>query len=171
MDRIALDEAREVIDEVAESFHSDPREGQFAYPEGQMISLMTEWLRIKYATGIAYRNFADRTKGPWRDALVKHWYEHAGHERDHQYSIAMKIIAMGSDANVTSIQIPQTPQNPEMFFQALMNLELDAIKLGSEIVEGAGLNVNTRVWAENMVEQDGHHLDDLRRMYGKYVKM
>jgi bacterioferritin (cytochrome b1) len=151
---------------------SDPeREGEFRGSLGEIIATLQKYLSLKYAKDIAYRNFSDRSKGPWRDALVKHWYEHSEDERGHQYSIAMKIVGLGGDPAVSAQQIPQTPPNLEAFFQAMMNLELDAISIGRELVKLSGENIGLRVLIENMIEKDNHHLDDLRRMFGRVVKL
>lgn len=162
--RIALN-PQEVLDIQVQNSMLDPaREGPFAVPDGQIIAGLQQYLSLKYSKDIAYRNFSDRIRGPWRDSIVSHFYEHSKDERDHQYAIAMKIVALGGDPGVSVNQIPQTPPNYQAFFQALADLELEAIRMGNDLVKFAGENTGFRVMIENMVEKDNHHLDDLRRM-------
>ena len=53
------------------------KEGELSAPDGQVIAHLQKFLSAKYAIDMAYRNFADRIRGPWRDALAEHWYEHS----------------------------------------------------------------------------------------------
>jgi bacterioferritin (cytochrome b1) len=166
--KIAFDSPRGLLDQTTSDLWCDPvREGEFSAPTGQVIATLQKYLSLKYAIDIAYRNFSDRITGPWRDATVKHWYEHAEDERKHQYSIAMKLVALGSDPVPSVYQIPNSGPNLEVMFQSLMDLELEAISIGRELVDCSGSKVGFRVLIENMVQDDGHHLDDLRRMFTK----
>lgn len=139
------------------------KEGSYGGPDGQMIALLQEFLNAKYTIDIAYRSFADRIKGPWRDALVDHWYEHAKEERQAQYDIAMKIVGMGADPMVSNVDLPQCPANIEAFCQILAKLELNAIERGRQLIELSGDNTSMKVFAENLILVDTQHLDDLRR--------
>lgn len=140
------------------------KEGSYGGPDGQMISLLQEILNAKYAIDMAYRSFADRTRGPWRDALVDHWYEHAKEERQSQYDIAMKIVGMNADPMVTVVTVPQCPANLDGFCAMLARMELNLIELARKLVDLSGDNTSMRVFAENLVLVDTQHLDDLRRM-------
>jgi bacterioferritin (cytochrome b1) len=162
--RIALN-PQEFLDVQTQNKMFDPiREGQFSVPDGQIIAGLQQYLSLKYSKDIAYRNFSDRIRGPWRDSLVNHFYDHSKDERDHQYAISMKIVALGGDPGVSVNQIPQVPPNYQALFQVLADLELEAIRIGNELVQGSGTNTGFRVMIENMVEKDNHHLDDLIRL-------
>jgi bacterioferritin (cytochrome b1) len=113
---------------------------------------------------MAYRSFADRVKGPWRDALVAHWSEHAEEERQAAYDVAMKIVGLGADPMVTTVTVPQSTANVEGFCQVLAGMELEAIAKARSLVELSGGNTSMKVLAENLVLVDTQHLDDLRRM-------
>jgi bacterioferritin (cytochrome b1) len=139
------------------------KEGEFAVPEGQVIAHLQKFLSAKYAIDMAYRNFSDRLLGPYRDGLAEHWYKHAEDERKNTYALNMKVIGMGADPMQSYIQIPACPPNVDGFIQVLMALELDAIEAGRQLAEMAGANVGLRVFAEDTVVLDTHHLDDLRR--------
>lgn len=140
------------------------KEGAYSVPDGQVISCLQEFLNAKYAIDTAYRSFADRVKGLWRDSLVDHWYEHAKEERSHQYDLAMKIVGMGADPMVTVISVQQCPANAEAFCQVLAKMELEAISHGRKLIELAGSNTSMKVLAENIILTDTKHMDDLRRM-------
>ncbi len=139
-------------------------EGRLAVPVGQVIAHLQQWLGAKYRIDAAYRSYADRVKGPWRDSLVAHWQEHAGEERTAAYDIAMKIVGFGGDPSVTVLEVPQAPADLGAFCSVLMNLELQAIEKGREAMSMAGEMTSLKVMAENMILQDSQHLDDLRRM-------
>jgi bacterioferritin (cytochrome b1) len=139
-------------------------EGNFACPASEIIAHLNTWLSAKYAIGVAYTNFADRVRGPWRDALVDHWYKHAEEERQHQYDIGMKIVAMGGDPIQTAIQIPSCTPNLEALSRTLINMELEAIAAGRKTIQLAGENTSLVVMAENFVLTDTQHKDDLLRM-------
>ncbi len=141
-------------------------EGLLAVPVGQAIAHLQTWLTAKYRIDAAYRSFADRVKGPWRDSLVAHWQEHAKEERTAAYDLAMKIVGLGGDPNVTSMEIPMTPANLASFCATLMSLELKAIEAARETMSMSGEMVSLRVLAENICLQDTAHLDDLRRWIG-----
>jgi bacterioferritin (cytochrome b1) len=139
-------------------------EGNFACPASEIIAHLNTWLSAKYAIDIAYRSFADRIRGPWRDALVDHWYKHAEEERQHQYDLGMKIVAMGGDPIQTAIQIPSCTPNLEALSRTLMTMELEAIAAGRKTIQLAGENTSLIVMAENFVLIDTQHKDDLLRM-------
>lgn len=143
------------------------KEGELGAPEGQLIAHLQHFLSAKYAVEMAYRNFADRVRGPWRDSLVDHWHDHAKDERQSTYDLSMKVVALGADPIQTYIQIPACTPNVLAFMQVLMQMELDAIEAGRELARLAGENMGLRVLAENTVVLDSHHLDDLRRMSTK----
>ncbi len=140
------------------------REGQFAAPDGQVIAHLQKFLAAKYAIDFAYRSFADRVKGPWRDALVDHWHEHAKEERQAAYDLAMKVVGLGADPLIPAVQIPLCPPNLGGFCKTLMELELKGIENGRKLIALAGDNTAMKVLGENLVLVDTQHLDDLRRM-------
>lgn len=140
------------------------KEGQFAAPEGQIIAHLQTFISAKYAVEMAYRNFADRVRGPWRDSLVDHWHVHAKDERQSVYDLSMKVVGLGGDPIQTYIQVPACTNNVVGLMQVLMAMELEAIEAGRGLVQLSGDNTGLRVLAENTVVLDTHHLDDLRRM-------
>jgi len=140
------------------------KEGSLAAPDGQVIAHLQKFLSAKYAVEMAYRNYSDRVRGPWRDSLVDHWAEHAKDERQSIYDLSMKVVGMGGDPIQTYIQIPACTANVEAFMQVLMSMELEAIEAGRELVKLAGDNTGLKVLGENTVLLDQHHIDDLRRM-------
>jgi len=142
-------------------------EGAFGVPPGQVIAHLQKFLNAKYAIDVAYRSFADRVRGPWRDALVDHWHDHAKEERDHAYDLAMKVVGLGSDPIQTAVQVPVCTANLSGFMQVLSNMELEAIAAGRELINISGNNTAMKVMAENIVVVDTQHLDDLRRMAAK----
>lgn len=139
------------------------QEGTLAVPSGQAIAHLNKWLAAKYRIDAAYRSYADRIKGPWRDALVEHWQKHAGEERQAAYDIAMKIVGFGGDPNVTIIEVPTASSDLASMCMILMRLELAAIEAARETMSMSGELVSLRVLAENICLADTHHLDDLRR--------
>ncbi|MFA5202873.1 MAG: ferritin-like domain-containing protein [Lentisphaeria bacterium] len=139
-------------------------EGDLAVPTSQIVAHLNHWLRAKYEIDAAYRSFADRIKGPWRDALVEHWQEHAKEERGHAYDLAMKIVGLGSDPIQTAINVPTCPANLVAFGAVLIDLELKAIDAAHKTIEMSGTMRALAVMAENMMLTDTQHLDDLRRM-------
>ena len=144
------------------------REGALGAPEGQVIAHLQLFLTAKYAIDMAYRSFADRVRGPWRDALVDHWHDHSKEERGHSYDLAMKIVGLGGDPIQTVIQIPACTASLAALMQVLMDMELDVIEAGRALCSMAGDNTSLRVMGENMIIIDTQHLDDLRRMAAKF---
>jgi len=153
---------------IASRIATDPvQEGAFGVPDGQILALMGKLLTAKYAIEVSYRSYSDRIRGAlWRDSLVDHWLEHAEDERKSSYAIAMKIVGLGGDPTITTIQIPPATANPEAFVVLLAKQELEAISVCREIVQIAGDNTGLRLLAEEIILLDSHHLDDLRRMSG-----
>lgn len=157
---LALDDEVAVLVEPPEG----SQEGMLAAPAGQVIAHLNKWLSAKYRIDAAYRSYADRVKGPWRDSLVEHWQTHAGEERQAAYDLAMKIVGFGGDPNVTVIEVPMAPPDLASMCMVLMRLELAAIEAARETMSLSGELVSLRVLAENICLQDTQHLDDLRRM-------
>ena len=145
------------------------KEGSYGTADGQMISILQDILNCKYAIDNAYRSFSDRLTGPYREAVVEHWKDHAKDERQGAYDIAMKIVGMGADPMVTTTSVPQCPGNLAAFGQCLVEMELDLIKKARELIDCCGDNTSMRVLAENIVLIDTHHLDDQRRMFGYQI--
>jgi bacterioferritin (cytochrome b1) len=139
-------------------------EGILNAPSGQIIAELSGLLSLKYQKDATYRSFSDRTRGPWRDSLVDHWYEHSKDEREHAYAIAMKIIGFGGDPILATLNVPICPANLTGFFTVLLNLELKAIETERRIIELAGTQDALRVLMEDLMLKDSHHIDDLRRM-------
>lgn len=140
------------------------REGQFAAPDGHIIAHLQKFITAKYAIDMAYRSFADRVRGPWRDALVDHWHEHAKEERASAYDLAMKVVGLGADPVQMVVQIPACEATVVSFCKALIELELKAIENGRRLITLAGDNTAMKVLGENVILIDTQHLDDLRRM-------
>lgn len=136
----------------------------FTVPTAQVIAHLIEWQNAKYTIDIVYRNFADRVRGPWRDSIYEHWYEHAKEERENAYNLSMKIIALGADPMHTVVTIPQCPSNLAGFCAIIKDLEIKAIEKGKKTLEFAGENDSLRVFAEDIILIDSQHLDDLARM-------
>jgi bacterioferritin (cytochrome b1) len=143
--------------------YSPESEGAFSAPIDQIITSLGRLLSLKYATDIAYRSFADRLRGPWRDALVEHWQEHAKDERDATYDIAMKIMALGADPMVVSIAVKPANSSIGAFCDALKEIEYELISEARKICEMAGENRSLSLLMEEVILKDGHHLDDLHR--------
>lgn len=163
--RTAFDRAaKRLVSRIAQT----PQEGELAVPLGQLLAQLGKWLTAKYRIDAAYRSYADRVRGPWRDALVDHWYTHAEEERKQAYDLAMKIVALGGDPMQTIIDVPPCPPNLEGFCASLMALELAAIENAHAVVQMAGSNGPVRVLAEQIMLVDAQHLDDLRRMFLDY---
>lgn len=146
----------------------EPQEGAFAAPPGQLIAHLNKWLTAKYRIDAAYRSYADRVKGPWRDALVDHWYTHAEEERKQAYDLAMKVVALGGDPIQTVIDVPAAPASLGAFCAQLAQLELAAIENGRIAIQLAGENAPMRVLAEQIIYVDAQHLDDIRRMCASF---
>jgi bacterioferritin (cytochrome b1) len=140
-------------------------EGEYGSDHAQIVNILLDILHCKYAIDMAYRSFADRVHGPWRDALVDHWYDHAKEERKAQYDIAMKIEGLGAAAIVSSIQIPQCGSDVLEFSKCLVAMELELIAKQRVLLEQSGDNTSMKVFAENLILVDTQHLDDLRRMF------
>lgn len=140
------------------------KEGALAVPEGQLLAHMQHFIAAKYAVEMAYRSFADRLRGPWRDAVVDHWHDHAKDERQSTYDLSMKVVGLGGDPIQTAVQIPPCVPNVAGFCKVLMSMELDAIEAGRKLIGMAGSATSLVVLAENTILLDTHHLDDLRRM-------
>jgi bacterioferritin (cytochrome b1) len=145
---------------------NEGKEGSFGAPLGEILALLQTLLTAKYAIEISYRSFADRVRGPWRDALVDHWHEHAKEERESTYQIAMKIMALGGDPIQTNISVPPCTSDVTALCKVLSIQELTAIEACRKLVELAGDNTSLRVLAENTIVQDTQHNDDLIRMCG-----
>jgi bacterioferritin (cytochrome b1) len=139
------------------------KEGEFSVPDGEVIAQLQKLLSCKNAIDLAYRNFSDRIRGPWRDSLAQHWYEHAEDERKSAYSLAMKVIGIGADPVQSYVQIPVCTPSIEAFIQVLLSMELDIIQAGRDLAKLAGDNMGLRIFAEDLVLVDTHHADDLRR--------
>jgi bacterioferritin (cytochrome b1) len=144
-------------------------EGNFATSVEDVIALLCDILLKKYEIDNAYRSFADRVRGPFRDALVDHWQEHAKEERTSAYDFAMKIMGLGGDPQVCPTTCSITNPTIDTFCQKLAEMELELIKMNRDLAEIAGENTALRVLAENTILQDTQHLDDLRRMSLVYV--
>jgi bacterioferritin (cytochrome b1) len=143
------------------------QEGQFAVPNAEVIAHLQNYINAKYAIYLAYRTFAGRVKGPWRDSLVDHWHEHANEEISASYDLTMKVVGLGADPVQTAVQIPLCVSNLSSFCSTLMSMELKAIENGRKLIEMAGDNTAMKVLAENLVMVDTKHLDDLKRMMPK----
>ncbi len=142
------------------------KEGNLGAPLGEVLALLQTILTAKYSIEISYRSFADRVRGPWRDALVDHWQEHAKEERESAYQIAMKIVALGGDPIQTNIAIPPCTPDVAAFCKVLSTQEHAAIEACRKLVELAGDNTSLRVLVENTIVLDSQHNDDLIRMAG-----
>lgn len=135
----------------------------FAVDPAQIITHLIAWQQAKYVIDICYRNFADRLRGPWRESLADHWYEHAEEERQSAYNLSMRIISLGGDPIHTGVEIPQCQSDPQAFMGILRDLETAAIEKGRLTVEMAGDSVSLKTFAEDIVLLDVQHYDDIQR--------
>ena len=144
-------------------------EGGYAADGVSLIKTLMSILVCKYGIDNAYRSLADRIRGPFRDAVVEHWHEHAKEERQAAYDIAMKVVGLGGDPVITTVTTPDCGPDLGEFIQLLVNLELDLISKERQLIEESGDNTSMKVLGENLVLVDTQHLDDLRRMSYQYV--
>jgi bacterioferritin (cytochrome b1) len=138
-------------------------EGALAAPVGEVINHLNNWIADKYAIDIAYRNFSDRIPGPYRDGIADHFNDHAKEERGHAYDLNMIVIGLNSDPIQTMIRIPSCPSNIQGFISTLISMELKAVQAGRKAIELAGDLTSLKVTAENILNIDTQHLNDLRR--------
>lgn len=145
-------------------------EGELGAPLEQVVLLLSDILACKYSIDNAYRSYADRIRGPFRDAIVAHWQEHAKEEREAAYDFAMKIVGLGGDPVVMHVDYASVAQPTiDQFCQELAQKELDLIAKNRELINIAGDHTSLKVLAENTILNDTQHLDDLRRMCLSYV--
>lgn len=149
--------------------HSPMFEGEFGANHELILGCLAEVYRKKYEIYLAYRNFSDRLRGPFREAITQHFAEHSEDERKAAYDVAMKLVGLGCDPQLLEYKIP--PCNPDIssIFRCLAQMELDLIGLERHLCDISGDNTAMRVLGENMVLTDTHHLDDLRRMSETFV--
>jgi hypothetical protein len=143
-------------------------EGAYGADSNIVSNTIMDLLVCKYKIDIAYRSFADRVTGPWRDALVDHWQEHAEEEREHAYDLAMKLMGMGVDPNITNVSLNCASDLPSLC-KCLVDMELELIAKARQLCEISGDNTALRVLGENIALTDTQHLDDLRRMCGVHL--
>lgn len=143
---------------------SPEHEGDLGSNQAAVCELLMQLLHCKYGLDIMYRSFADRLGEPWRDSLAKHWYEHAEDERKMSYDVAMKLYGMHCDPILGMIDVPKCDSAFDSLCQCLADVELQCIKLSRDILSVCGENVSLRVFIENIIVLDTHHLDDLRRI-------
>jgi bacterioferritin (cytochrome b1) len=144
-------------------------EGDYSTDKEGLCVLLMDIMHCKYAIYIAYTNFADRLRGPYRDAVVEHWQDHAKEEKQAAYDIAMKLFGLGCDPTVRCIEIPECGNEVGEMAKCLANMELDLINKSRALCSLSGENTAMRVLGENIVLTDTQHLDDLRRMSYEFV--
>lgn len=141
-------------------------------PKRSVSEYLLHYLNIKYKLHAMYRSFADRLRGPYRDAIVEHWHEHASDQMKSAYTIAMSLVAMKTEP-VVSFSSSHTTDS-DFFSMASQLLEVES--LGVEILVCAlaqsasdheqtrGSEYGLRVTLEEQLVLDRHHIDDLVRM-------
>lgn len=151
---------RKISLRIAQSSDAENNVGQ-AIRLGQLVE---DYYKLRFGSEIAYRNHADRLRGPWRDSVVEHWSKHAEEHRTMIYDLSMKMMTvLGMDPRVdTGITMPETP-SLEAFLEDLESRARQLLSIGQQILD---LNIGTefRVMIENQMLTDSQHLSDVLRM-------
>lgn len=131
--------------------------------ESEVIPLLMSLHQQRYEMDIALRNHSDRLRGPWRDALVEHWYEHAEEQRSMAYDLAMKLVSMGQDPVLSNLtRYGSDASLTSMLTELKQRLE-SMIKMG-EVILSMNPSSGVRIMVENHIVTDNQHLDDIVRM-------
>lgn len=153
-----------------ETTYEEPLSMQEEQPGKSVSDYLLQYLNTKYELHAMYRSFADRLRGPYRDAIVSHWHEHAADQMKSAYTIAMSLISMKTEP-VISFSFAHVTES-DFFPMANQLLEVEAkgveflvCALAQNLASASDrVEYGLRVTLEEQLVLDRHHIDDLVRM-------
>lgn len=131
----------------------------------ELIDGLNEDLAAEYQAVIMYRTYASLVSGPYRQELKAFFEGEIPDELGHAAFLADKIVALGGIPTVTPGEVPLAADNRQMLENALQ-AEVETIDRYIRRIEQAERigEVSIKVQLENLVVDESHHRDDIRRM-------
>jgi len=130
-----------------------------------LIDGLNEDLAAEYQAIIMYRTYASLVTGPHRQELRAFFESEIPDELNHAGFLADKIVALGGMPVTAVPEVPIGADNRQMLENALA-AEVDTIRrytLRIQQAEEAG-ELSVKIQLEDLIVDESHHRDDIRRI-------
>jgi bacterioferritin len=131
----------------------------------ELIDGLNVDLAAEYQAVIMYRTYAALVTGPYRQELRAFFEGEIPDELGHAAFLADKIVALGGTPVTQAPPVPAAKDNRQMLENALQ-AEVETIERYKQRLEQAEAlgEVAVKVQLENLIVDESHHRDDIRRM-------
>lgn len=127
----------------------------------KIIDALNEIRASEQRMALVYRRAAQMVTGPWREALVKEFRDHAEDE-DRHAEIAMRhIVALGGDLTEEIKEIPVW-HNLDELLDGLDELEEKGIKKWQSIMKLLDMDDAFRHTIESVLDREQEHYDEVK---------
>lgn len=131
----------------------------------ELIEGLNEDLAAEYQAVVMYRTYAALVSGPYRQELRAFFEGEIPDELGHAAFLADKVVALGGMPAVTVPAVAIPKDTREMLENALQ-AEVDTIERYTRRLKQAEEcgEISIRVQLENLIVDESHHRDEIRRM-------
>lgn len=131
----------------------------------ELIEGLNEDLAAEYQAVVMYRTYAALVSGPYRQELRAFFEGEIPDELGHAAFLADKVVALGGMPAVTVPAVAIPKDTREMLENALQ-AEVDTIERYTRRLQQAEEcgEISIRVQLENLIVDESHHRDEIRRM-------
>lgn len=125
----------------------------------ELIGRLNELRAAEMRMNIVYRTAAQSVSGPWKDALVKQFHEHAEHENKHA-DIAMRHIrVLNGEIELSVAELPTWSSFNEMM-GVIKDLEKKGVEAWEKLRDDLVPDDMFRNFIGDILSQEQHHYDE-----------
>jgi bacterioferritin len=131
----------------------------------ELIEGLNEDLAAEYQAVVMYRTYAALVSGPYRQELRAFFEGEIPDELGHAAFLADKVVALGG---MPAVAVPAVaiPKDTREMLENALQAEVDTIERYTRRLKQADEcgEISIRVQLENLIVDESHHRDEIRRM-------
>jgi len=131
----------------------------------ELIEGLNEDLAAEYQAVVMYRTYAALVSGPYRQELRAFFEGEIPDELGHAAFLADKVVALGG---IPAVAVPAVaiPRDTREMLENALQAEVDTIERYTRRLKQAEEcgEISIRVQLENLIVDESHHRDEIRRM-------
>lgn len=143
---------------------ADALTGQFKAPLADVLSAIQEMIGTELKTAYAYHAYAQSVRGPYREALVKEFEEHADRETEHAEYLMARASVLGGALQLPDIPAPPGSSDPVDIITRMVRMEQEGLAQWRLLHSMIGEDNPMRIKVEEYMSDEEEHSDDLARM-------
>lgn len=138
--------------------------GMFKAPVADVLAAIQDMIATELKTAYAYHAYAQSVRGPYREALVKEFEEHADTETEHAEYLMGRAAVLGGALQLPDIPAPPGSSDPIDIITRMVRMEQEGLAQWRVLHSMIGEDNPMRIKVEEYMSDEEEHSDDLARM-------